>query len=53
MMKKSRPKLPLRTETLRALYRMHLGHAVGGREADASLLGVITREDGCAVALKV
>jgi hypothetical protein len=49
MMKKSRAKLPLRKETLRALSELDLIRVAGGQE-DSALLGVITRGDECVAA---
>jgi hypothetical protein len=52
MMKKSRAKLPLCKETLRALSEINLARVAGGQE-DATPFGVITRGDECvAAALK-
>lgn len=46
MMKKSRAKLPLRQETLRALSEINLACVAGGQE-DATPFGVITRGNEC------
>jgi hypothetical protein len=49
-MKKSRPKLALRKETLRALSSLNLAHAVGGQETDAELAADITVGKVCPAA---
>ena len=46
-MKKSRPKLALRKETLRALSSMNLAHAVGGQDTDTALAGDATHAKDC------
>jgi hypothetical protein len=49
-MKKSRPKLALRKETLRTLSNLNLVHALGGQETDGRLAGDITADKVCPAA---